>query len=89
MLRNFVGNPLSVSLLSGAEKVSMREGGGNYQDFLSKNFFLTVPKKIVREPIRVSLISGLENFFCFSGLCHDFRFSVEIFLSHSDEKFRR
>ena len=26
---------------------------------------------------------------CFRGLCHFFRFSVEFFLSHNAEKFRR
>ena len=49
MLRNFVGNPFSVSLLSGAEKFWIREGG-EYEDFLSKNFRLTVLKNFVGEP---------------------------------------
>ena len=44
---------------------------GKYQDFLSKNFCLTVPKKFVGEPSRVSLISGIEKFYAWS-LCHDF-----------------
>ena len=48
--RNFVGKPFSVSLLSGAEKVWIRERG-EYQDFLSKIFCLTVPKNFVGEPI--------------------------------------
>ena len=90
MLRSLVGNPFSVSLLSGAEKVWIREGvgsikifrrkilshsaeefcretvycattfgcrrsldkrgGGEYEDFLSKVFFLTVRKIFVGEP---------------------------------------
>ena len=49
MLRNFVGNPLSVSLLLGAEKVWIRERW-EYQDYLSKIFCLTVPKNFVGEP---------------------------------------
>ena len=49
MLRNFLGNPLSVSLLSGAEIVWIRERG-EYQDFLSKIFCLTVLKNFVGEP---------------------------------------
>ena len=34
---------------------------GEYQDFLSKNFCLTVPKIFVGEPFSVSLISGIEK----------------------------
>ena len=47
--RFFVGRPFSVSLLSSAEKVWIRERG-EYQDFLSKIFCLTVPKNFVGEP---------------------------------------
>ena len=38
---------------------------GEYQDFLSKNFCLTVSKNVVGEPIRVSLISisGIATFY--------------------------
>ena len=46
--RKFVGRPFSVSLLSGAEKVWIREWG-EYQNFLSKIFCLTVLKNFVRE----------------------------------------
>ena len=46
--RNFVGKPFSVSLLSGAEEVWIREG--DYQDFVSTFFCLTVPKIFVGEP---------------------------------------
>ena len=35
---------------------------GEYQDFLSKNFCLTVSKNFAGEPFRVSLISGFESF---------------------------
>ena len=59
--------------------------GGNYQDFPSKIFCLTVPKNFVGEHFRVSLISGNENFMFHRVIS---RFSVEIFLSHSAEKFR-
>ena len=38
-----------MSLLSGAEKVWIRERG-EYEDFLSKRFCLTVPKNFVGEP---------------------------------------
>ena len=35
---------------------------GEYEDFSSKVFCLTVLKSFVGEPFRVSLISGTENF---------------------------
>ena len=38
-------------------------GGGEEQDFLWKIFYLTVPKKFVGEPFRVSLIWGIEKFY--------------------------
>ena len=62
VLRNFVGNPLSVSLLSGAEIVWIRERG-EYQDLLSKVFCLTVPKNFVGEPFCAVFqkISGSEK----------------------------
>ena len=53
--------------------------GVEYHDSPSKLFCLTVPKEFVREPFIVSLISGMEKIFCFRGLCHDFRFSVNFF----------
>ena len=36
---------------------------GEYQDFLSKNFCLTLSKNLVGEPFRVSLISGVAKFY--------------------------
>ena len=53
MPKNAVGEPFSLSLLSGIEKVWTRGwggGGGECQDFPSKFFFLTVPKFFVEEP---------------------------------------
>ena len=46
--------------ISGSEKVFDRRGG-RYQDFASKNFCLKVPKNLVGEPFRVSLISGIKK----------------------------
>ena len=37
--------------------------GGEEQDFPWRIFYLTVPKKIVGEPFRVSLISVIEKFY--------------------------
>ena len=52
-------------------KNSWIRGRVKYQDFPSKIFCLTVPKKIVGEHLRMSLISGtrfLSNFFSSSSL---------------------
>ena len=46
-----------------AKKFVDEEDAGVYQSFLSKRFCLTVPKKFVGEPSRVSLISGIENLY--------------------------
>ena len=44
-----VGEPFSLSVISGIEKVCMR-GWGECQKFPSKNSFLTVPKNFVVKP---------------------------------------
>ena len=49
---NAVGEPFSLSLISGIEKVWMR-GWGECQDFPSKTSCLTVPKHFVEEPFYV------------------------------------
>ena len=87
--KNAVGEPFSLSLLSGIEKFSMRGwgGGGEFQNFPLKTFCLTVPKIFVGEPFSVSLISGIEKVWIRGGGVS--RFSVENFLSHSAEKCRR
>ena len=71
--------------ISGTENVRDKRGGG-YHDFLSKLFCLTVPKNFVGEPFSVSSISGSKNFMLQRVMS---RFSVENFLSHSTETFRR
>ena len=38
-----------------------KRGGGEYQDFPSKGFCLTVPKIFVGESFSVSSISGIEK----------------------------
>ena len=59
---------------------------GGYQDVSSKIFCLTLPIFFVGESSIVALISGTENVWIGWGLS---RFSVENFLSHSAEIFRR
>ena len=51
----------------------MDKRGGEYQDFPSKVFCLTVPKIFVGEPFSVSLISGIENFYASEGYVTIFR----------------
>ena len=72
--------------ISGSEKHYGSEGGGEYQNFLSKIFCLTKPKNFVGEPFSVSLISGIEKFYASEGYVTIFSRN---FLSHSAEKFRR
>ena len=59
------GEPFSVSLISGTEKVRIRGGGGEgeYQDFQSKVFCLTVMKNFIGEPFCAVFqkISGSEK----------------------------
>ena len=58
--KNAVGEPFSLSLILGIEKVWMR-GWGECQDFPSKISCLTVPKISVGEPLSTSLISSVEK----------------------------
>ena len=79
MPKNAVGEPFSLSLISGIEKIWMRGwggGGGEFHDFPSKISCLTVPKNFVGQPFRVSLISGIEKFYASEGYV---TISVEIF----------
>ena len=86
MPKNFVGEPFSVSLISGTENVWIRRG--EYQYFSSKITCLTVPKNFVEEPFRVSLISATEKVYEQEGRVV-LRVSVENFFSHSAKNFRR
>ena len=85
MRRIFVGESFTVALISGIEKVCIRKG--LYQGFPSKILCLTVPKISVGEIFTVALILGTEKSLDQSGGLS--RRSVENFLSHIDEKFRR
>ena len=60
---------------------------GEYHNFLSKIFCLTVPKIFVGESFSVALISGTEKVWRRGGGV--WSFYVEKFLSHSADKFRR
>ena len=60
MLKISVGESFTVATISGIEKVWITDGG-EYQDFPSQIFCLTVPKNFVGEPFGVSLIAGTEK----------------------------
>ena len=55
MPKAFVGEPITVALISCVEKVWIR--GKEYQEFTSKFFCLAVPKDYVGESFIVSMIS--------------------------------
>ena len=55
-----------------------RGGGGEFQDFPSKIFCLTVPKISVEESFTVAIISGIEKVWIKGGVS---RLSVEVFVS--------
>ena len=84
MPKTSLGESFTVGIISGIEKVWIR--GGEYQDFASKVFCLTVMKNFIGEPFSVSLSAGTEKLWIREGGVS--RFSVEKFLSHSAEKFR-
>ena len=50
----------------------MDKRGGEYQDFPSKIFCLTVPKNFVGESFTVAIISGIEKVWIRGGGYHDF-----------------
>ncbi len=80
---NFRTQILYCCISFGYRKSLEKRGGGvgrEYQVFPFKSFCLTVPKISVRESFTVALI------FLEGGVS---KFSVENFLSHSDENFRR
>ena len=55
--------------------IKFMDNKGEYQDFLSKNFCLTVSKNLVGEPFRVSLtsISVIATFYASEGYDTVFR----------------
>ena len=59
-----------------------------YHDFPSKLFCFTMPKKFVREPFIVSLISGMEKKFLLQRVMSRFSIFCRFFLSHSAKKSR-
>ena len=67
MRRIFVGESFTVALISGIEKVWIRVG--EYQDFLSKIYCLTVPKVSIGESFTVALISGIEKVWIKRKVC--------------------
>ena len=82
-----VGESFTVPLFLGTEKVWIRERG-EYQNFPSKFFCLTVPKLSVGEHFTVALVSGIKKVWIRERGGGVSRFSVESFLSHRAVKIR-
>ena len=86
--KEFVREPFSVSLISGAEKVWIREGGlsrfsvENYLSHSAVNF------RGWRESFSVSFILGIDKVWTRGGEAVS-RFFGQNFLSHSTEKFSK
>ena len=57
----------------------MNKKGGEFQDFPSKIFCLTVPKIPVGESFSVSLISGIETIYAAEGYVTIFDFMSKLF----------
>ena len=66
---------------------SLDKKGGSIKIFRRSFFCLTVPKNFVVEPFTVAVVSGTRKVWIRRGGVSSF--SVEKFLSHSTEKFRR
>ena len=81
MPKNSVGESFTITLISGTEK--NWRGGGEYQDFPSKIFCLTVPKISVWEILYCCINFGYRK--SLDGRGGVSRFSVENFLSYSAE----
>ena len=74
-------------IISGMEKVRMREG--EYQDFPSKTFCLTVPTIFHSGDLfSVSLVPSIEKFYASEAYLTIFEFLSKFFLPHSAEQFR-
>ena len=85
MPKNSVGKSFTITLISGTEK--NWRGGGEYQDFPSKIFCLTVPKISVWEILYCCINFGYRK--SLDGRGGVSRFSVENFLSYSAENLPR
>ena len=84
-----VGEPFTVALISGIEKVWIR-GGGGVSRFSIENFLSHSAENLRRESFTVALISGAEDVWIRGGRGGGVsRYSVENFLSYSPEKVRR
>ena len=70
----------------GYRKERDKKGGGEYQDFPSKHFCLTVRKIYVVESFTNAFISGSEKVWKEGGEYQGF--APNLFLSHIAEKFR-
>ena len=90
--KKFVGEHFCVSEKIRYRKILWIRGGvgrgREFHDFPLEICCLTVPKKFVWEPFDVSENFGYRKILCIRGGGVS-RFSVDFFLSHSTEAFRR
>ena len=86
--KNFIGEHFGVTEIF-LTKIFMHRRGGGGITVLSKIFCLTGPKRkaLYGNPSVFQKISGIEKILLIRGGIS--RFSVEIFMSHSAEKFRK
>ena len=61
MPKNFVGESFTVAIISGTEKVWIRDRGGSIKIFRRKFFVSQSRKNSYGEPYSVSLIAGTEK----------------------------
>ena len=81
---NSVGGANPLAFHSFRASIKFGQVGGGVP---SKIFCLTVPKQFVREPRRVSLISGMEKFFASEGYVTIFEFVSKFFCLTVPRKF--
>ena len=84
MAKKFLGESNTVAVFLSTGKVWIRRG--EYQNFPSNFFCLTVPKNFLWESFTVAIISGTENIWISGGGIEIFRRN---FLSHSAVNFSR
>ena len=76
--KNAVGEPFSLSSISGIEKVWMRGwgGGGGMSRFSVENFLSHSAEKFRKATLQGVTNFGYRKILCFRGLCHDFLSSI-------------
>ena len=87
----FAGEPFCAVLQKFpiVQKFMDKKGGRSIKVFRRKIFCLPSAENLGKGTFSCFTNSMYRNFFCFRGLCHVFRFSVEFFFVFTAEFFRR